>query len=170
MQEGFAIDKIPPSDTSIGKKRWKIQCGNECAYVAWQRHRNRQQSIISRQGWQWRILVKKAMKNSSCLCWTRFWQRQNIRSREFTGGLAKGGDYSLLSNVIAINIANFEAVAIDDFHSVFHLWEDTHRDCLLTDALEIHFIDMKKFNSLPDKDIMNNSLHRWLKEEIENLM
>lgn len=34
MQEGFAIDKIPPSDTSIGKKRWKIQCGNECAYVA----------------------------------------------------------------------------------------------------------------------------------------
>ena len=46
-------------------------------------------------------------------------------SREFTGGLAKGGDYSLLSNVIAINIVNF-------------------------------------VNSLPDKDIKNNSLHRWL--------
>ena len=74
----------------------------------------------------------------------------------------KGEDYSLLSNVIAINIVNFEAVPIDDFHSVFHLWEDTHRDCLLTDALEIHFIDMKKFNALPDKDIKNNSLHRWL--------
>ena len=56
----------------------------------------------------------------------------------------------------------FEAVAIDDFHSAFHLWEDTHRDCLLTDALEIHFIDMKKFNALPDKDNKNNSLHRWL--------
>ena len=83
-------------------------------------------------------------------------------SREFAGGLAKGEDYSLLSNVIAINIVNFEAVAVDDFHTVFHLWEDTHRDCLLTDALEIHFIDMKKFKALPDKDIKNNSLHRWL--------
>ena len=78
-------------------------------------------------------------------------------SREF-----KGEDYSLLSNVIAINIVNFEAVAVDDFHTVFHLWEDTHRDCLLTDALEIHFIDMKKFKALPGKDIKNNSLHRWL--------
>ena len=45
---------------------------------------------------------------------------------------------------------------------VFHLWEDTHKDCLLTDALEIHFIDVKKFNALPEKDIKNNSLHRWL--------
>ena len=33
---------------------------------------------------------------------------------------------------------------------------------MLTDALEIHFIDMKKFKALPDKDIKNNSLHRWL--------
>ena len=83
-------------------------------------------------------------------------------SREFASGLAKGEDYSLLPNVIAINIVNFEAVAVKDFHTVFHLWEDSHRDCLLTDALEIHFIDMKKFKALPDKDIKNNSLHRWL--------
>ena len=33
---------------------------------------------------------------------------------------------------------------------------------MLTNALEIHFIDMKKFKVLPDKDIKNNSLHRWL--------
>ena len=55
------------------------------------------------------------MDRRSLFCW----------SREFTGGLTKGGDYSLLSNVIAINIVNF-------------------------------------VNSLPDKDIKNNSLHRWL--------
>lgn len=83
-------------------------------------------------------------------------------SREFASGLDKGGDYSQLANVIAINIVNFEAVSVDDFHTVFHLWEDTHKDCLLTDALEIHFIDVKKFNALPEKDIKNNSLHRWL--------
>ena len=45
---------------------------------------------------------------------------------------------------------------------LFHLWEDSHKDCLLTDALEIHFIDVKKFNALPKKDIKNDSLHRWL--------
>lgn len=83
-------------------------------------------------------------------------------SREFAGGLDKGDDYSQLANVIAINIVNFEAVNLNDFHTVFHLWEDTHKDCLLTDALEIHFIDVKKFNALPEKDIKNNALHRWL--------
>ena len=55
---------------------------------------------------------------------------------------------------MAINIVNFEAVHVDDFHTVFHLWEDTHRHCLLTDALEIHYIDVRKFNALP-----GNSLH-----------
>lgn len=83
-------------------------------------------------------------------------------SREFAGSLDRGADYGRLANVIAINIVNFEAVKTDDFHTVFHLWEDTHRDCLLTDALEIHFIDVKKFNALPQKDIKSNSLHRWL--------
>ncbi len=83
-------------------------------------------------------------------------------SREFASGLDRGEDYSLLADVIAINIVNFEAVNVDDFHTVFHLWEDTHRDCMLTDALEIHFIDVKKFNALPEKDIRNDPLHRWL--------
>ena len=83
-------------------------------------------------------------------------------SREFASGLDKGDDYSQLANVIAINIVNFEAVSVDDFHTVFHLWEDTHKDCLLTDALEIHFIDVKKFNALPEKNIKNDPLHRWL--------
>lgn len=83
-------------------------------------------------------------------------------SREFASGLDRGDDYSRLANVIAINIVNFEAVHVDDFHTVFHLWEDTHRDCLLTDALEIHFIDVRKFNALPEKNIKNDPLHRWL--------
>jgi predicted transposase/invertase (TIGR01784 family) len=33
---------------------------------------------------------------------------------------------------------------------------------MLTDALEIHFIDMVKFRQLKEKDIINNPLHRWL--------
>jgi len=83
-------------------------------------------------------------------------------SKEFASGLDRGGDYSQLADVIAINIVNFEVISIDNFHTTFHLWEDDNPDYLLTKALEIHFIDVKKFNSLPTKDIKNEPLHRWL--------
>jgi hypothetical protein len=33
---------------------------------------------------------------------------------------------------------------------------------MLSDVLEIHFIDMVKFRRLKGKDIANNRLHRWL--------
>jgi hypothetical protein len=44
------------------------------------------------------------------------------------------------------------------------LWEDSHREQLLTEALEIHFVSMYKFRQLKEteKDIVNNPLHRWL--------
>jgi hypothetical protein len=44
----------------------------------------------------------------------------------------------------------------------FHLREDTHKECIFTDALEMHFIDMVKFNRLQNRDIVQNPLHRWL--------
>jgi predicted transposase/invertase (TIGR01784 family) len=33
---------------------------------------------------------------------------------------------------------------------------------MLTDVLEIHFLDMVKFRRLREKDIEHNKLHRWL--------
>jgi predicted transposase/invertase (TIGR01784 family) len=73
-----------------------------------------------------------------------------------------GQDYRETPNVIAINIVNYELIAeAPAFHLGFHIWEDTSR-ILLTDALEIHFIDMVKFRRLKEKDIRNDSLHRWL--------
>jgi len=33
---------------------------------------------------------------------------------------------------------------------------------MLTDALEIHFIDMVQFRSMQERDIENDPLHRWL--------
>jgi predicted transposase/invertase (TIGR01784 family) len=33
---------------------------------------------------------------------------------------------------------------------------------MLTDALEIHFVNMFNFRRLKEKDIINNPLHRWL--------
>ena len=82
-------------------------------------------------------------------------------STEYSRGIIAGQDHKELPNVIAINIINFEFIPIDDFHTTFHLWEDNHRH-MLTDALEIHFIDMVKFKKLLNKDIRNEPLHRWL--------
>jgi predicted transposase/invertase (TIGR01784 family) len=64
--------------------------------------------------------------------------------------------------VIAINIVNFEFLRGERFHCCFHLWEDNDKTYMLTDALEIHFLDMVKFRRTADRDTKGNPLHRWL--------
>jgi predicted transposase/invertase (TIGR01784 family) len=83
-------------------------------------------------------------------------------SREYVKGIEAGEDYVNLPCVIAINIIDFEFAPLNGVHTSFHLWEDLQKDCLLTDALEIHFINMLTFRHLQEKDIENNPLHRWL--------
>ena len=82
--------------------------------------------------------------------------------QEFMRSISKGDDYVDLPKVITINIVNFDSIKLDDFHTCFHLWEDEHKDYMLTDALEIHFINMVKFKRLKTADIENNPLERWL--------
>jgi predicted transposase/invertase (TIGR01784 family) len=82
--------------------------------------------------------------------------------REYTKGISSGGDYKDLPKVITINIVNYDNIKLEDFHTCFHLWEDEHHEYLLTDVLEIHFINMAKFKRLKSKDIRNRPLERWL--------
>jgi predicted transposase/invertase (TIGR01784 family) len=84
-------------------------------------------------------------------------------SLEFSRGLEAGQDYQETPNVIAINIVNYEFMPqVPAFHLSFHIREDTYREVLLTDALEIHFIDMVKFRRMAGKDLKNDALQRWL--------
>jgi predicted transposase/invertase (TIGR01784 family) len=83
-------------------------------------------------------------------------------SRDYVEDFKAGGKYKNLPDVININILGEELHALKDFHSSFHLWDDVHKDCMLTNALEIHFIDMVKFRRLKEIDIVNNGMHRWL--------
>jgi predicted transposase/invertase (TIGR01784 family) len=84
-------------------------------------------------------------------------------NREFTKGLSSGDEYEEVPNVIAINIVGYEFLPqLPDFHTTFHIWEDRHREIMLTDALEIHFLDMIKFGVKRDRDMENDPLHRWL--------
>ena len=83
-------------------------------------------------------------------------------SKEYVRGIEAGQDYVELPAVIAINIVDFDFIPVNEVHTSFHLWEDCHKDTMLTDALEIHFISMAKFRQLRKSDIVNNRLHRWL--------
>jgi predicted transposase/invertase (TIGR01784 family) len=83
-------------------------------------------------------------------------------SREFSRSLQAGEDYLELPRVIAINIVDFRFLKTEKYHTVFHLWEDTEKDLLLTDALEIRFVDMVQWRKLGKKDIEHDPLERWL--------
>jgi predicted transposase/invertase (TIGR01784 family) len=83
-------------------------------------------------------------------------------SREYSRGLEAGQEYQELPAVIAVNIINFELMTETGYHSIFHLWENSNKEVMLTDALEIHFVEMAKFRKVKEKDIRNDALQRWL--------
>ena len=97
----------------------------------------------------------------------------------YSEGIKKGEDYKKLKKVITINIVDFEYIKIaDKFHTTFHLREDEYKDYMLTDIVEIHFIEMEKFRKLTNKNLKEDKLQRWLsflredisKEELKELM
>jgi predicted transposase/invertase (TIGR01784 family) len=73
-----------------------------------------------------------------------------------------GHDYLELPNVIAINIVNFDFLPTENYHTIFRLIEENEHSLVLTNALEIHFVNMVKYRRLGKKDIQNEPLHRWL--------
>jgi predicted transposase/invertase (TIGR01784 family) len=89
-------------------------------------------------------------------------------------GIEAGQDYSQLPAVIGINILGFKYIPLEDFHTSFHIYEDRHKEYRLTDALELHFLDMVRFRQFREKDIVNDPLHRWLvyldKQSPQNLI
>ena len=81
-------------------------------------------------------------------------------SEEFIKSLKAGQDYNELPDVIAINIVDFDYVKTNSFHSCFHLRDDNEREVILTNSLEIHFINMVKYRKMSGK--LNDPLNRWL--------
>nr|WP_269205798.1 Rpn family recombination-promoting nuclease/putative transposase [Clostridium botulinum] len=80
----------------------------------------------------------------------------------FNEKISKGEDYKNLKKVITINILDFEYINLDKFHTKFHLWEDEYKEYMLTDLVEIHFIELPKFNKLEEKNLKEDRLQRWL--------
>jgi predicted transposase/invertase (TIGR01784 family) len=76
--------------------------------------------------------------------------------------IGSGEDYKELSKVITINILDFDFLGTKNFHSSFHLWEDKEKDYMLTDVVEIHFLELPKFRKKKIKDYKENAIERWL--------
>ncbi|MGL5574693.1 MAG: Rpn family recombination-promoting nuclease/putative transposase [Sarcina sp.] len=76
--------------------------------------------------------------------------------------IKKGEDFKSLEKVITINILDFEFLGTESYQSSFHLWEDIERDYMLTDVVEIHFLELPKFRKKNDKNYKNSSIERWL--------
>jgi predicted transposase/invertase (TIGR01784 family) len=80
-------------------------------------------------------------------------------AKMFGGQLVTGEAYARLKKTIAINIVNFTLFENDRFHNVWHLKED-HTGELLTDDIEIHFMELPKLEKKPYS--MDNRLWKWL--------
>lgn len=81
-------------------------------------------------------------------------------SKMYTEQLKEGQPYNNLKKTIAIYILDFNYIKDEKYSTVFHLWEDTNKDCKLTDILEIRFLELPKFRKKrPD---LSKPLDRWM--------
>ncbi|OEJ13359.1 hypothetical protein BFL38_12490 [Brachyspira hampsonii] len=72
--------------------------------------------------------------------------------------LKHGERYDELTPVISINLLNFNLDKTNNIHSCYMLYEMNNKK-LLTDHLQIHIIELKKFK----KNILTKDLNCWLK-------
>jgi len=76
--------------------------------------------------------------------------------------MKQGEDYTSLEKVITINILDFEFLGTENYQSSFHLWEDMEKDYMITDVVEIHFLELPEFRNKENKDYREDDIERWL--------
>ena len=81
-------------------------------------------------------------------------------SRLYSGQLAEGQGYRELKKTIAINILDFAYLPGKRYHYVFHLREDGEPGLVLSEDLEIHFLELPKLEQAAYG--LEDRLVRWL--------
>ncbi|MDH4620000.1 Rpn family recombination-promoting nuclease/putative transposase [Brevibacillus sp. AY1] len=102
------------------------------------------------------VADKYDMKKRTLYYWSRIYASQ----------LKKGSlSYGEMKKTITINILDFDLLQeTDRYHSKFRLYEDEER-FLLTDVLEVHFVEMPKLLRLWEQQAVSleeNEKERWL--------
>ena len=78
----------------------------------------------------------------------------------YTGSIHKGETFYGLKKTITINLLDFNYFDTKEYHTKWHIVEDTEKDKILTDVLEIHFIELKKF--IKEEKRPENKKEEWL--------
>ena len=78
----------------------------------------------------------------------------------YTGSIHEGETFYGLKNTITINLLDFNYFDTKEYHTKWHIVEDKEKDKILTDVLEIHFIELKKF--IKEEKKPENKKEEWL--------
>ena len=78
----------------------------------------------------------------------------------YTGSIHEGETFYGLKKTITINLLDFNYFDTKEYHTKWHIVEDTEKDKILTDVLEIHFIELKKF--IKEEKKPQNKKEEWL--------
>ena len=83
-------------------------------------------------------------------------------SKLYSEQLNKGDDYTKARPVISINLLTYSLFKnIEKYHSCFVIKEkDEHKDIILTDDLQIHFIELNKFQKMTKDN--DTEFDKWL--------
>jgi len=78
------------------------------------------------------------------------------------GQLSRGDDYNRINKTICISLVDFVLFKdTEKLHSTYHLRDMDHGHVLLTDVLELHYIELPKFR--PDKPHhLRSPFEKWL--------
>ena len=80
-------------------------------------------------------------------------------ARLYAGQMEEGDQYRTLQKSITVNILDFDIMDNEQYHNIFHVHEDTTGQ-LLTDALEIHFLELRKLRE--EAVGLEQRLVRWM--------
>lgn len=96
-------------------------------------------------------------------------------ARMYNNELKEGETYDEIGRCICINVLNFTMFACPDYHSSFSVREDTRHE-LLTDRMQIHFLELPKVEKISAGAESKDTLQLWMqlfkaksKEELEML-
>ena len=98
-------------------------------------------------------------------------------ARMYNNELKEGQTYDKIGRCISIHVLNFNMFDCPAYHSTFSVREDTRGE-LLTDRMQIHFLELPKIEKIKEKSKMENEdiLRLWMqlfkaesKEELEML-
>ena len=82
-------------------------------------------------------------------------------SRLYGYQLKSGEHYRKPTQTITINLLNFDLLPYTEYHNSYHLTNDRNKD-RLTDEMEIHYIELKKFKFSDYKDLKKKQADSWI--------